>query len=152
MRLEDFVRSLDNDLRKLPPSREALRKQAKRSCLQTGYLSIEAVEDIPLLDASLGSWNFNEKGVFVPDVQKKNYMFWKSIFWRNVIEILQNFEKVLWNQILVNIPNFKSIDAKLKKLCWDQLRKVDNYTHEKWKFWRQKMISNFIFRSSFIWL
>ena len=79
MRLEDFVRSLDNDLRKLPPSREALRKQAKRSCFQTGYLSIEAVEDIPLLDASLGSWNFNEKGVFVPDVQKKNTCF-ESLF------------------------------------------------------------------------
>ena len=38
--------------------------------------------------------------------QKKLYM----------IEMLQNFERVLWNHILVNIPNFKSIDAKLKKL------------------------------------
>ena len=70
----------------------------------------------------------------------------------NVIEILQNFEKMLCNHILVNVPNFKSIDAKLKRLYWDQLRKVDNYTHEKWKFWRQKMISNFLSRSSFIWL
>ena len=41
--------------------------------------------------------------------------------------------------------NFKSIDANLKNLCWDQLHKVDNYTHEKWKFWCQKMISNFLF-------
>ena len=39
--------------------------------------------------------------------QKKLYM----------IEMLQNFERVLWIHILVNIPNFKSIDAKLKKLC-----------------------------------
>ena len=54
--------------------------------------------------------------------------------------------------MLVNIPNFKSIDAKLKKLCWDHLCKVDNYTREKWKFWRQKLISNFLFWSSFIWL
>ena len=84
--------------------------------------------------------------------QKETLHVFKSIFWRNVIEILQNFERVLWNHILVNISNFKSIDAKLKKLCWDQLRKVDNYTREKWKFWRQKMISNFLFRSSFIWL
>ena len=54
----------------------------------------------------------------IPGVPKKNFKcFQKSIFWRNVIEILQNFERVLWNHILVNIPNFKCIDAKLKKLC-----------------------------------
>ena len=33
-----------------------------------------------------------------------------------------------------------------------KLLKVDNYRRKKWKFWRQKMISNFLFRSSFIWL
>ena len=43
-RLENFVRSSDNNLRKLPPSREALRKQTKRSCLQSDYLWVEAVE------------------------------------------------------------------------------------------------------------
>ena len=70
-----------------------------------------------------------------------------------MIQILQNFERVLWDHILVNnILNFKSINAELKKLWWDQLRKVDNYTRKKWKFWHQKMISNFLFRSSFVWL
>ena len=50
--------------------------------------------------------------------QKKLYVFLKVyFFWCNVIEILQSFEWVLWNHILVNIPNLKSIDAKLKKLC-----------------------------------
>ena len=69
-----------------------------------------------------------------------------------MIKMLQNFEKVFWNYILVNFSNFKSIDVKLNMLCWDQLRKFDNYTHKKWKFWREKMISNFLFRSSFILL
>ena len=90
----------------------------------------------------------------VPDVAKKLYMFLKVYFkiCYKIYKMLQNFERVLWNHILVNIPNFKSIDAKLKKLCWTQLRKADNYTREKWKFGRQKMISNFLFRSSLIWL
>ena len=35
VRLENFVRTSDNDLRKLPPSREALREQAKRVCFQS---------------------------------------------------------------------------------------------------------------------
>ena len=41
-----------NDLRKLPPSREALQEQAKCSCFQSGYLWVETFEDIPLPDAS----------------------------------------------------------------------------------------------------
>ena len=65
-RLENFVCSSDNNLRKLPPIREALRRQTKRSCLQSGYLWVEAVEDISLPDASLWDWIFNKnKGVFV---------------------------------------------------------------------------------------
>ena len=67
VRLENFLCSSDNVLTKLPPSREALRKQAKRSCFQSGYLWVEAVEDIPLPDASLWGWILNEnKGVFLP--------------------------------------------------------------------------------------
>ena len=38
VRLENFVRSSDNDLRKLPLSQETLRKQAKRLCFQSSYL------------------------------------------------------------------------------------------------------------------
>ena len=52
VRLENFVHSSGNDLRKLPLSPEALRKQAKRSCFQSGYLWVEAFEDILLHDAS----------------------------------------------------------------------------------------------------
>ena len=36
MRLENFKSSADNDLRKLPPSREALREHAKRASYQAG--------------------------------------------------------------------------------------------------------------------
>ena len=67
MRLENFVRTSDNDLRKLPPSREAFREQAKRLCFQSVYLWVEAVEGILLPETSLWDWIFNEnKGVFVP--------------------------------------------------------------------------------------
>ena len=38
VRLENFFRSSDNDLRKLSPSREVLRKQTKGSFFQSGYL------------------------------------------------------------------------------------------------------------------
>ena len=66
VRLENFVCSSDNNVRKLPPIREALRRQTKPSCLQSGYLWVEAVEDISLPDAFLWDWIFNEnKGVFV---------------------------------------------------------------------------------------
>ena len=67
---------------------------------------------------------------------KKLYMFLKVYFWQNVIELSQN---------LVNILNSKSIYAKLKKLCWDQLRKVDNYTYEKWKFFAQELNNHKVF-------
>ena len=65
-RLENFVCSSDDNLRKLPPIREALHRQTKRSCLQSSYLWVEAVEHISLPDASLWDSIFNEnKGVFV---------------------------------------------------------------------------------------
>ena len=65
-RLENFVCSSDDNLRKLPPIREALHRQTKRSCLQSSYLWVEAVEDISLPDAFHWDWIFNEnKGVFV---------------------------------------------------------------------------------------
>ena len=66
VRLENFVCSSDNDLRKLPPSWEALCKQAKHSFFQSAYLWVKAVQDILLPEASLWGWIFNEnKGVFV---------------------------------------------------------------------------------------
>ena len=55
VRLENFVRSSDNDLRKLPLSQETLRKQAKRLCFQSSYLWVEAVEDIRYLTLPSGT-------------------------------------------------------------------------------------------------
>ena len=37
-RLSKFQKSTDDDLRKLPPSREALWQHVKRSCYQAGYV------------------------------------------------------------------------------------------------------------------
>ena len=71
--------------------------------------------------------------------QKKTLHVFKSIFWRNVIEILQNFERVLWNHILVNIPNFKSTDAKLKSYAEISCARLitipaknENFNVKKW--------------------
>ena len=36
-----------------------IHEQAKRSCFQSGYLWVEAIEDIPLPDASPWGWIFN---------------------------------------------------------------------------------------------
>ena len=55
VRLENFVRSSDNDLRKLPLSQETLRKQAKRLCFQSSYLWVETVEDIRYLTLPSGT-------------------------------------------------------------------------------------------------
>ena len=46
-----------NDLRKLPHN---CKVQAKCLCFQSGYLWVEAVENIPLPDASLWCWILNE--------------------------------------------------------------------------------------------
>ena len=52
MRLE-FKASSDGDLRKLPPSREALREHSKRACYQAGYLWKEATENLILPERQL---------------------------------------------------------------------------------------------------
>ena len=57
------------------------------------------------------------KGVMIQIMKLVKYKYQVSQKKLYMIEMLQNFERVLWNHILVNIPNFKSINAKLKKLC-----------------------------------
>ena len=72
MRLENFKSSADNDLRKLPPSREALREHAKHASYQAGYLWMEALDNISLPDAGLWGWIFDEKkGIYVPRWQNE---------------------------------------------------------------------------------
>ena len=48
IRLNKFQKSTDDDLRKLPPSREALSQHVKRSCYQAGYLWQESLLDLAL--------------------------------------------------------------------------------------------------------
>ena len=48
IRLNRFQKSTDDDLKKLPSSREALSQHVKRSCYQAGYLWQESLLDLPL--------------------------------------------------------------------------------------------------------
>ena len=58
--------SSDNDLRKLPPGRDALVQHIKRACLQAGYLWRESIEDFQLPDPTLWGWIRNEDGSYRP--------------------------------------------------------------------------------------
>ena len=49
-RLNKFQKSTDDDLRKLPPSSEALLQHTKRACYQAGYLWQECESDLDLPD------------------------------------------------------------------------------------------------------
>ena len=46
MRLQKFITSTDNNLRNLPPSRDALLQPAKRACYQAGYLWRETISNL----------------------------------------------------------------------------------------------------------
>ena len=61
MRLKIFECSADNDLRKLPPSREALREHSKKASYQADYLWMEAFENIHLPDPNDCGWSFDER-------------------------------------------------------------------------------------------
>ena len=54
--------STDNDLRKLPPSREALIHHTKRACYQAGCIWRESIDNFGLTDPSHGD---GEKNVTV---------------------------------------------------------------------------------------
>ena len=51
--------STDNDLRKLPPSREALIRRRKRACYQPGYSWKESIDNFDLPDPK--SWGWEKK-------------------------------------------------------------------------------------------
>ena len=65
-RLNKFQKSTDDDLRKLPPSREALLQHTKRACYQAGYLWQESESDLDLPDPKLWGWTFNEDRGLIP--------------------------------------------------------------------------------------
>ena len=59
-RLDKFMMSTDNDLRKLPHSPEALIHHTKRACYQAGYLWGESIDNFDLPNPN--SWGWGEKG------------------------------------------------------------------------------------------
>ena len=62
-RLHKFKKSTDDDLRKLPPSREALLQHTKRACFQAGYIWEDCQADLFLPDPKLWGWvSYEEKG------------------------------------------------------------------------------------------
>ena len=64
--LNKFQKSTDDDLRKLPPSREALLQHTKRACYQAGYLWQECESDLDHPDPKLWGWTFNEDHGLIP--------------------------------------------------------------------------------------
>ena len=66
-RVKAFLKSTDDDLRKLPPSRAALEQHVKRSCYQAGYLWQESESDLILPNPTEWGWRFDEaSNGFVP--------------------------------------------------------------------------------------
>lgn len=65
-RKEKFQMSSDNDLRKLPPGRDALMQHTKRACYQAGYIWRESFEDFPMPNPELWGWIRDENGHLIP--------------------------------------------------------------------------------------
>ena len=59
VRLDKFMMSTNNDLRKLKPSREALTHHTKRAGYQAGYLWRESIDNFDLPDPK--SWGWGKK-------------------------------------------------------------------------------------------
>ena len=65
-RLNKFQKSTDDDLRKLPPSREALSQHVKRSCYQAGYLWQESLSDLVLPEPTEWGWTYDAINGYTP--------------------------------------------------------------------------------------
>ena len=65
LRIEFFKYIKDSDLRKLPPSREALEQHPRRACYQAGYVWKETVYDIALPNSENWGWVL-EENVYKP--------------------------------------------------------------------------------------
>ena len=55
-RLDKFLMSTGNDLRKLPPNRQALIHHTKRTCYQAGYLWRELIDNFDQPDQKPWGW------------------------------------------------------------------------------------------------
>ena len=59
VRLDKFNKFADNDLRLLPPSKEALRQHIYRASYQAGYLWRQSVEELDIPDPE--QWGYKKK-------------------------------------------------------------------------------------------
>ena len=71
-RLDRFNKSSDNDLRALPPSRDALRQHVLRACYQSGYLWRQSVEEVVLPDPKDWGWDLDTVGAYYNPVWTTN--------------------------------------------------------------------------------
>ena len=58
-RLDKFNKSIDNDLRSLPPSKDALYQHVLRACYQAGYLWWQSVEELEIPDPNDWGWKLD---------------------------------------------------------------------------------------------
>ena len=73
-RMKKFQKSTDVDLRKLPPSREAILQHTKRACYQAGCIWQECLEDLPLPDPKFWGWHFNEVQELISTVDIETFV------------------------------------------------------------------------------
>ena len=66
VRLDKFNKFADNDLRLLPPSKEALRQHIYRASYQAGYLWRQSVEELDIPDPEQWGYKKKSKGDFQP--------------------------------------------------------------------------------------
>ena len=66
-RLDKFNKSTDNDLRSLPPSKDALRQHVLRACYQAGFLWRQSVEELDIPDPEKWGWKLDSvRALFHP--------------------------------------------------------------------------------------
>ena len=58
-RYDSFNKSANNDLRSLPPSKDALHQHLLRACYQAGYLWQQSLEEIDIPDPGEWGWTLN---------------------------------------------------------------------------------------------
>ena len=65
-RIDRFKMSTDNDIRKLPPCKDALLQYTKRACYQAGFLWREGIYNVQLPDPTSWGWELKSNGLYGP--------------------------------------------------------------------------------------
>ena len=120
--------STDNDLRKLPPSREALIYQTKWACYEAGYLWRESADnfDIPDLKSDGGEKSKGDYGPLWESTQiSRNEFktFISSCFCGPQKCKIVNVQKLQWNASLTvyveeNVTNYNLVMLNISNNFW----------------------------------